>query len=223
MYRIEGTITRVKRERNHDIHIVLADVATPGAHMVVEADDPDFGKNVASPFRDRLAAARQMFDALVSESGGNGLDALRGTVVRVTGVGFFDFNHLQVGRSRSCIELHPILTIERMNAVSTEQADDGGEVMGFGSRQWTETMTWRPAPRLQSIGPKRDSRCCVVRPTRGEAVRNRQVPSADRRDDSWCPSTHRPHAALADRVVIPQPAPIRVLPKALTAKDHAMS
>jgi hypothetical protein len=27
--------------------------------------------------------------------------------VRVTGVGFFDLNHLQVGRCWSCIELHP--------------------------------------------------------------------------------------------------------------------
>jgi len=39
----------------------------------------------------------------------------KGTTVRVTGVGFFDVNHLQVGRSRSCIELHPILTIERVS------------------------------------------------------------------------------------------------------------
>jgi hypothetical protein len=27
-------------------------------------------------------------------------------------VGFFDFNHGQTGRSRSCIELHPVLGIE---------------------------------------------------------------------------------------------------------------
>ena len=39
----------------------------------------------------------------------------KGTTVRVTDVGFFDVNHLQVGRSRSCIELHPILTIERVS------------------------------------------------------------------------------------------------------------
>ena len=42
------------------------------------------------------------------------LSDLRGMTVRVTGVGFFDFNHLQVGRSRSCIELHPMLAIERL-------------------------------------------------------------------------------------------------------------
>jgi hypothetical protein len=115
VYRIEGTITRVKREPDHDIHLVLADRTTPGVHMVVESGEPGFGRNAASPYRDRLAAARRMFDALVSESSGDdGLKALTGTTVRVTGVGFFDFNHLQRGRSRSCIELHPILAIERV-------------------------------------------------------------------------------------------------------------
>jgi len=35
-------------------------------------------------------------------------------VALARGVGFFDFNHNQTGRSRSCIELHPILGIERV-------------------------------------------------------------------------------------------------------------
>src|SRR5437867_2402669 len=121
VYRIEGTITRVKRERDHDIHIVLADTTDPKDHVVVESDDPNFGKNAASPYRDRLAAARRMMDALVSDSSADRLDDVKGTIVRVTGVGFFDMNHLQKGRSRSCIELHPILTIERLNATSTGQ------------------------------------------------------------------------------------------------------
>jgi hypothetical protein len=120
VYRIDGRITRVKRERDHDIHIVLADTTDSGARVVVESADPDSGKNATSPYRDRLAAARRMVDALVNESSVNGLDDLNGTVVRVTGVGFFDVNHFQVGRSRSCIELHPILTIERIHAAAPE-------------------------------------------------------------------------------------------------------
>ena len=115
VYRVEGTITRVKRERDHDIHIVLADTMHPEDHLVIESDDPNVGKNAASPYRDRLAAARRMLDALISDSSGDRFDDLKGTVVRVTGVGFFDVNHLQKGRSRSCIELHPILTIERVS------------------------------------------------------------------------------------------------------------
>src|SRR4051812_15925176 len=85
VYRIEGTIVRVKRERDHDIHIVLADTTNPKDHIIVESDDPDFGKNVGSPYRDRLAAARQMIDALVSASSADAFADLKGTMVRVTG------------------------------------------------------------------------------------------------------------------------------------------
>jgi hypothetical protein len=115
IYRVAGTISRVKRERDHDIHIVLVDTAHRGDRLVVELDDPDFGKNAASPFHDTLTAARRTFDALVTESSVSRLRDLHGTNVRVTGVGFFDLNHFQVGRSRSCIELHPMLMIERLN------------------------------------------------------------------------------------------------------------
>ena len=135
VFQVVGTITRIRREHDRDIHIVLADIDHPRDHLVIESDDPDFGKNAASPYRDRLLTARHMLDALVDASEGRreagperrGLPAagrtsqvrrdpgdLKGTIVRVTGVGFFDYRHFQVGRSRSCIELHPILTIERV-------------------------------------------------------------------------------------------------------------
>jgi hypothetical protein len=126
VYRIEGTIIRVKREHDHDIHIVLADKTNPKEHIIVESGDPDFGRNVASPYRDRLAAARRMMDALVSASAAEAFADLNGTIVRVTGIGFFDVNHLQKGRSRSCIELHPILTIERLNDIPAAQVPNAG-------------------------------------------------------------------------------------------------
>jgi len=47
--------------------------------------------------------------------GAEPLKNVQGLLVRVTGVGFFDVNHLQVGRSRSCMELHPVLSIERIH------------------------------------------------------------------------------------------------------------
>src|SRR5207248_4168299 len=105
-----------------------------------------------SPYRDRLVAARRMMNALISDSSANRLDDLRGTMVRVTGVGFFDVNHLQKGRSRSCIELHPILTIERLNAISTGQIPNAFEgrllemlvsPQGLGNRRMTaQTKTF---------------------------------------------------------------------------------
>ena len=115
VYRVVGRIVRVKREPDHDIHVVLADPDNARARIVVESADPDSRANIKSPYRNRLASARDMFDELVKQSGGQQLSDVRGTLVRVTGVGFFDMNHLQMGRSRSCIELHPILAIERVS------------------------------------------------------------------------------------------------------------
>jgi hypothetical protein len=39
------------------------------------------------------------------------LSPLAGKTARVQGVGFYDFNHGQTGRSASCIELHPVTRI----------------------------------------------------------------------------------------------------------------
>jgi hypothetical protein len=120
VYEVVGRITRVKREHDRDIHIVLQDPADLAEHMVVESDDPAFRANVLSPYQDKLAAARHMFEDLQRQSGAQHLSDLRGIVVRVTGVGFFDMSHLQKGRSRSCIELHPILAIESASSTLLE-------------------------------------------------------------------------------------------------------
>jgi len=124
VYEVVGRVARVKRERDHDIHIVLMDPEDPRQRLVVESDDPDFRGNAVSPYREKLAAARQMFDELVKQSGVRQLTDVPGTLVRVTGVGFFDINHFQIGRSRSCIELHPILAIERVSEHSSRRLGD---------------------------------------------------------------------------------------------------
>jgi hypothetical protein len=116
VYQVVGRIAHAKRERDHDIHIVLEDPDDPRDRLVVELDDPDFRDNVLSPYREKLATARHMFVDLVRQSGARELNDVQGITVRVTGVGFFDMKHLQVGRSRSCIELHPVLAIERIPA-----------------------------------------------------------------------------------------------------------
>ncbi len=115
VYQVVGIILRAKRERDRDIHIVLEDPDDRGKRVIVESDDPDFRGNTASPYRDRLAVGRRMLDDLLQKSGFARVSDLRGARVRVTGVGFFDMSHFQRGRSRSCIELHPILAIELAN------------------------------------------------------------------------------------------------------------
>ena len=113
VYQVVGRIARVKHEPDHDIHIVLEDPANARERLVVEFDDPDWRGNRASPYRGQLATARRMFDDLVRQAPDH---QVQGLMVRVTGVGFFDMAHFQVGRSRSCIELHPILSISPIGA-----------------------------------------------------------------------------------------------------------
>src|SRR5207248_11173411 len=69
VYQVIGRIVRAKRERDHDIHIVLEDPDNPRVRLVVESDDPDVRGTVKSPYRERLAVARHMFDELVGRSG----------------------------------------------------------------------------------------------------------------------------------------------------------
>lgn len=112
-YQVTGRIVRVSRKRDRDVHVVLADSLQPSAQMIVEVVDPDFKGNAASPYHAKLVAARQAFDALAA--GARGPGGLTGAIVRVTGVGFFDIAHFQRGRARSCIELHPVLDIQRVD------------------------------------------------------------------------------------------------------------
>jgi hypothetical protein len=113
VYRVIGAIRHVKRAPDHDIHIVLDDPERPDAHIIVELPDPDSRGSVRSPYRDRFALAMQTFENLLAETGARQWNDLHGIRVRVTGIGFFDLSHFQVGRSRSCIELHPVLKIEQ--------------------------------------------------------------------------------------------------------------
>ena len=112
VYEVVGRMTRVRRERDRDVHIVLADVEHPRDRLVIELGDPDTRSGRRSPYRARLAAAQRMFEDLQRQFGVRSVRELEGRSVRVTGVGFFDVTHFQRGRSRSCIELHPVLAIE---------------------------------------------------------------------------------------------------------------
>jgi hypothetical protein len=123
VYEVVGRITRVKREHDHDVHIVLADPERPADRIIVESGDPDYHGNAHSPNRERIRAGRRDFEALVARSGVHGVSELNGILVRVRGVGFFDMNHLQIGRSRSCIELHPIISISEVRTAAQAITD----------------------------------------------------------------------------------------------------
>lgn len=105
VYRVVGIVTDVSLQDDRDYHVVLADPNDQSMTIVTEVADPGCDGARTSPHRQTLTQARASFDAL-------GRSALVGQRVRLTGVAFYDFDHRQRGRSRSCLELHPVIEIE---------------------------------------------------------------------------------------------------------------
>ena len=110
VYEVTGTIVVVKSEDDRDYHIALADPADPSFTMVTEIADPVCQAVIISPYMFTLAAARTDFTGIV---GGHSLASLTGTTLHVRGVGFYDFDHGQTGKSQSCMELHPLVSVAR--------------------------------------------------------------------------------------------------------------
>jgi hypothetical protein len=97
-----GLVQLTRNEDDRDVHIALADPVEPSKTIVVEVADPSCAGAAQSPFVSMLSQAKIQFGSLGS---------IVGKRVRVRGVGFYDFAHGQIGRSQSCIELHPVLSM----------------------------------------------------------------------------------------------------------------
>jgi hypothetical protein len=110
VFEVTGRITFVAHEDDRDYHIALEDVSNPGYTMVSELADTLCAGAIVSPHFSTLSRADAMWRTLL---GDRSPQSVVGTVVRVRGVGFYDFAHGQRGRSRNCMELHPILSIDR--------------------------------------------------------------------------------------------------------------
>jgi hypothetical protein len=112
VFETTGRITFAALEADRDYHLALEDPAAPQFTIVIELADTDCQGAVLSPHLTTLASAKGLFLMLL---GFRSPSALVGTVVRVRGVGFYDFAHNQRGRSANCIELHPITGIEQVS------------------------------------------------------------------------------------------------------------
>lgn len=97
-----GLVQLTRNEDDRDVHIALADPADPSRTIVVEVADPSCSGAAQSPFVSMLSQAKIQFGSL---------GPIVGKRVRVRGVGFYDVAHGQTGRSQSCIELHPVLSM----------------------------------------------------------------------------------------------------------------
>jgi hypothetical protein len=107
VYRVEARLLALFGEADGDYHLVLASLRDPTITMIAEVPDPGCAGACASGRAEVYARVRQkLMDRLNSaQSEGRPL-------IRVTGVGFFDFLHGQRGVAPNGVELHPVLDVE---------------------------------------------------------------------------------------------------------------
>ena len=122
VWQISATLQAYRREADGDYHLVIAD--DQGSTMIAEIPNPG---DITSPsfFATQIAGARTAFDGhfqitedvsaptapAAMEPGGGPQFAQISVPVTVTGLGYFDFNHGQLGVAPNAIELHPVINI----------------------------------------------------------------------------------------------------------------
>jgi len=109
VYEVTGVVVAISPQADGDHHIVLKDPLSPGGETIIaEIVHPDCA--TGSPYARRLTNAYAHFREV-------GVNRLLERRVRLTGVAFYDRDHRQIGRSRNCLELHPVLKIEVLQAL----------------------------------------------------------------------------------------------------------
>src|SRR5690242_12198266 len=99
----DATLAGYKLESDGDYHLVLVDRA--GNSLIAEIVDP---RRVAEGWKAQTTAARAVFDR---HHTARGTFQTASETVTVTGVGFFDLIHGQLGVAPNGIELHAVLDI----------------------------------------------------------------------------------------------------------------
>jgi hypothetical protein len=110
VFEIVGRVIYLAHEDDRDYHMALEDADDPVATVVTELADTRCSGASMSPHLAALRSVEGMFATMLS---GSAPSSLVGAMVRIQGVGFYDFDHGQRGRSKNCIELHPIVFISR--------------------------------------------------------------------------------------------------------------
>jgi hypothetical protein len=107
VYRVEARLLALFGEADGDYHLVLASLRDPTITMIAEVPDPGCAGACASGHAEVYARVRRkLMDRLDSPQ------TEARPLIRVTGVGFFDFLHGQRGAAPNGLELHPVLDVE---------------------------------------------------------------------------------------------------------------
>jgi hypothetical protein len=108
VYRVEGYLGGAFTEDDHDWHLVLFGLEDQRVSIIAEVPDPGCAGACMSGFAESYGRVR----ALVEERLRQPHPSDEPILARVTGVGFFDRRHGQVGLAPNGFELHPVLAIE---------------------------------------------------------------------------------------------------------------
>ncbi len=134
---LTATLVEYKAESDEDTHLVLSDGA--GHTMIAEIPAPSCVGS-SSPFLAGVTNAYNQFRAHYAPSGSF---QSANVLVRITGVGMFDFPHGQTGAAPNQIELHPVIDIQFFRTVSGTVAL---EQIDPAHRNQTLNFEFRPLP-----------------------------------------------------------------------------
>lgn len=146
---------------DHDIHLIVADWRG-GATMITELPDPRCPVAARSPVAAQMTAARRALLAAVGPVSAAHWKPLNRRV-KITGVGFFDTVHNQVGVAPNGFELHPLLSLSLLPSVA---------LVGWRVRNRGQWLAQRAGVKLCAT-PRRGYRVSVVERAypRGHVVR----------------------------------------------------
>src|SRR5205807_10635302 len=104
VYRVEARLLWLFAEADGDYHLVLASPRDTTITMIAEVPDPACAGACASGLATDYAQVRQKLINYL-----NSAESEARPLVRITGVGFFDYLHGQRGVAANGIELHPVV------------------------------------------------------------------------------------------------------------------
>ena len=110
-YTVRAALVEMKLADDKDIHLVIADPADPSHTMIAEFPDVGCAGAVNSAKKGQMQAARAALVSACGSASSSSFRILTG-LATITGVGFFDQIHGQVGVAPNGIELHPVLHFE---------------------------------------------------------------------------------------------------------------
>ena len=109
-FRVDAYLGGWRPESDGDMHLILFGMQNQRASLIAEIPNPNCSGACASGLSEDFARARATLRQILATPN----PADEPIVLRVTGVGFFDRNHGQVGAAPNFIELHPVLAIQRL-------------------------------------------------------------------------------------------------------------